>query len=257
MITEVVDLNHPEIEVFKSMKYSSLEKSNEIIIESKKVFLKALDKKTKIKKILCSMDSFHELKLHPSFNSDQIFIAEETLLNSVVKFKSHTGVFALAEKPETLIDYKNSKKIFIFNGVTGLENIGAVIRSAAGFNINNLIYDSKSSSPWQRRPIRVSTGNIFSMNIEKTDHLIEKISFLKEKGFKVVSTANISKAKEIKNFDKNQKIAFIFGSEGHGVDPEILDASDEVLKISVNENVEHLNISHAAAITAFYFSELN
>ena len=110
MITKVVDLNHPEIEVFKSMKYSSLEKSNEIIIESKKVFLKALDKKIKIKKLLCSEDSLKELKSHPSFNSEHIFIAEEKLLNSVVKFKSHTGVFALAEKPNTLIDYKILKK---------------------------------------------------------------------------------------------------------------------------------------------------
>ena len=91
------------------------------------------------------------------------------------------------------------------------------------------------------------------MNIEKTDHLIKKISLLKEKEIKVVSTANIPKAKEIETFDKNQKIAFVFGSEGHGVDPESLNASDEVLKIPVNENVEHLNISHACNCRFLFF----
>ena len=60
--------------------------------------------------------------------------------------------------------------------------------------------------------------------------------------------ANNNNAIDIKSFSLKSKKLIILGSEGHGISNEILNASTKILKIPVNDYVEHLNVGHAAAI---------
>jgi tRNA G18 (ribose-2'-O)-methylase SpoU len=134
------------------------------------------------------------------------------------------------------------------NGLTSPENVGAIVRTAAAFNVNSLIYDKKSCSPYLRRCIRVSMGNIFQLKVFESENLEDDLIKLKKLNYSIYSTANISGSVDYTNYSYPQKSALIVGSEGHGIDQNILNASDVILKIPINEEVAHLNASNAASI---------
>ena len=178
----------------------------------------------------------------------KIFLNEEHF-KTLLGFNSHTKLFAIGKIPYQSLDYK--KNIIFFNNITSPENVGAIARSALAFNYNQIIYDNKSLSPWTRRPIRVSTGNMFRFKTMKTTSPINTIKSLKEKNYQIISTANDSSAINLTNFKPQKKHAIIFGSEGHGIENEIKKTSDIVIKIPIDQYVGHLNVGHAAAITMY------
>jgi tRNA G18 (ribose-2'-O)-methylase SpoU len=82
------------------------------------------------------------------------------------------------------------------------------------------------------------------------------LQLLKQNGYIIISTANIPKSVDLKTFNFPEKYVLIIGSEGHGVDSDILDLSDTILKISINPQVAHLNASNAATIFLSYMTNV-
>lgn len=183
----------------------------------------------------------------------QIVSKEE--ISEGVGYKYHRGIIAVGEKPEfKKIENHNGENTIILNGVVNAENVGSICRSLAAFNIDNLILDQKSCSPFLRRAVRVSMGNVFKLNIFRVDRLDETISMLKEKKIKVYSADYRKEAISTKRIEKNHATAIIIGSEGHGIDQELYDISDKLIKIDVDPDVEYLNASVATSILAYWLA---
>ena len=145
-------------------------------------------------------------------------------------------------------------KIMIFNGVTSPENVGTITRASAAFNFDSIIYDYKSASPFLRRCVRVSMGNIFNVKVHKSNYLPDTIKSLQDKGYTVIATANESGAKSLLDYKYPSKIAIIIGNEGNGMDREVIEACDQKLFIPIDSDVAHLNAASAA--TAFLYHSL-
>tara|TARA_B100000925_G_scaffold245423_1_gene195426 strand:- start:4557 stop:5309 length:753 start_codon:yes stop_codon:yes gene_type:complete len=247
----VNDLSSKELDDFRDIKLKKPHLRNLFFIESLKVYLKALDSEVKIIKTITTKDCYKENK--NIFSTGQVITTTNELLNSLIQFKSHTKVFAIAEIPSENINFE--KDIIFFNNITSPENVGAITRSALAFNFNQIIYDSGSLTPWNRRSVRVSTGNIFKFNTARVRSTLSFFNQCKEKGYEIISMANNPKAIDIKSLSVGGKKVIVLGSEGHGISEEILKISTKVVKIPVNHYVEHLNVGHAAAIAFYQFSK--
>lgn len=248
-ITEVTDLNIEELKLFSSQR----ENSQYIVCDSEKVVLKLLKSSSLVIKILSDSKFFSR---YPDIVCKyNCFQAPKVTLEKIVGHRLHQGIMALAIKPKfsTLDDLTGP--ICILNGLTSPENVGAIVRTLAALNIKSLILDSKSASPYIRRAIRVSMGNVFDLKIHQTGNLIETISLLKNRDYQIIATANESGATIISDVLFTTKSAFIIGSEGHGIDPIIKKSSTLVSFIPVTENVLHLNASNAATIFAYECSK--
>jgi tRNA G18 (ribose-2'-O)-methylase SpoU len=154
----------------------------------------------------------------------------------------------MAEKPKDANLNELDNRIILLNGLSSPENVGSIVRSSAAFGINSIITDEKSCSPYLRRCIRVSMGNIFSMKTYHAINLRGDLKKLKDLGYTILSTANISGSLDFATFDFPEKCVLIIGSEGHGIDLDILNNSDFVLRINIDSQVAHLNAANAAAI---------
>jgi tRNA G18 (ribose-2'-O)-methylase SpoU len=167
----------------------------------------------------------------------------------------HQCVMATAKRPPYLPLDKLDNTACILNGVTSPENVGNIIRSLCAFNIKSLIIDAKTVTPYIRRAIRVSMGNIFEMKIHYTADLTETIKTMQLDKYQIIGTANQKGAENISNFSFKEKNAFIIGSEGHGIEDTIKKECDNIVYIPINDHVLHLNANNAATIFAYECSK--
>ncbi len=246
------DPNDSRIAEFITFRDHALNSRNLFIAETEKIFLQFRASGRKIHKIL-TLESF---ALKYSLEGENIFIADKNILESIAGFKIHFEILFLAEMIEDNHLNGLDDKIILLNGLSSPENVGSIVRSSAAFKINSLITDEKTCSPYLRRCIRVSMGNIFSMKTHHSKDIRDDIYTLKELGYQIISTANIARAVTLKDFIFPPKYVLIIGSEGHGIDADLLDSSDTILKISIDPQVAHLNAANAASIFLSHMSSV-
>ena len=90
-------------------------------------------------------------------------------------------------------------------------------------------------------------GNINFLNIHRTQNLKELIL---EKNINVYYAANEEGAYSVYDSKPSLDSAFMIGSEGHGIQRDLLDIAKEKVKIPVTTGVLHYNASIACAIIA-------
>ncbi|MBY0415129.1 MAG: hypothetical protein K2Q18_13240 [Bdellovibrionales bacterium] len=249
---KITEANDPLIAEFVSVRDHVLNSNNLIVTETEKIYLQLKASGRLIHKILC-LPAFAEKY---SLQGDNIFIADKNILEKVAGFKIHFEVLMLAERPKDSALNDLDDKIILLNGLTSPENVGSIVRSSAAFKINSIISDEKTCSPHLRRCIRVSMGNIFSMKTYHSINLRGDLKKLKDLGYSVLSTANIPGSIDLKSYAFPDKYVLIIGSEGNGIDQDIINSSDSVLKIKIDPQVAHLNAANAAAIFLSQMSSL-
>lgn len=249
---KILDANDFRINEFISIRDHVLNNKNLIVAESEKLFLQLRASGKKIYKILAT-PSFIE---RHNLSGDHVYSAEKNILESIAGFKIHFEVIFLAEKPEDTSLDSLDDRIILLNGLSSPENVGSIVRSAAAFGIRSMIVDEKTCSPFLRRCIRVSMGNIFSIKTHHTLNVRRDIQLLKQMGYTILSTANIEGSISLSKFNFPKKSVLIIGSEGHGIDQDILNMSDSILRINIDPQVAHLNASNAAAIFLSHMSSI-
>ncbi|MBC7427697.1 MAG: RNA methyltransferase [Bacteriovorax sp.] len=246
------DANDSRIVEFISIRDHVLNSKDLIVAESEKLFLQFRSSGKIIHKILATPAFIERYNLE----GENIFGAEKKILESVAGFKIHFEILFLAEKPkDTKLDALDNR-IILLNGLSSPENVGSIVRSSAAFGIKSIILDEKTCSPYLRRCIRVSMGNVFAMKTYHAINLRGDLKKLKDLGYAILSTANIPGSTDLANYTFPDKCVLIIGSEGHGVDQDIINFSDTILKINIDLQVAHLNASNAAAIFLSHMSTI-
>ena len=90
-------------------------------------------------------------------------------------------------------------------------------------------------------------GSILREKIIYTDD----ISFLKEKGYKLIGTVLDEKSISLEKFDFSKKCAFVMGNEANGISDEIKSICNEFVKIPMTGNAESLNVAVATSIILY------
>ena len=92
-------------------------------------------------------------------------------------------------------------------------------------------------------------GAIFRTNI--IDCKIEKIKELQSGGYRLISTTLSKNSKFLEEFTFDGKNIVVMGNEANGVSEEMLNISNEHLKIDMDNSMESLNVSIAAALIMY------
>lgn len=168
---------------------------------------------------------------------------------TVCKFlKNHQiNNFALTNKQE---------KIMVFESVRDPGNVGTILRNAAAFGINRLIFTSDCADIYSQKVIRSSMGAIFKLKIDIVDNLPDILGELKKQGKCVISTTLKDNSLKLGECLINENDVFVIGNEGHGISTEVIAISDATLFIPMCENTESLNASIAAAIIMWEMSKI-
>jgi 23S rRNA (guanosine2251-2'-O)-methyltransferase len=143
--------------------------------------------------------------------------------------------------------------LLLLDQVSDPHNIGAIIRSAAGFGVTKIIFCEHNSPKESATIIKSSAGTVDLVDwivVTNFSNLMEK---LKKIGYWCIGLAGEAKTSisEIKDY---KNIALVIGSEGNGLRDLVKKNCDLLAKIEINGEVESLNASVAAAITLYELS---
>lgn len=237
---------------FSSSLNSLRDLPSHIIVESFKVVDKFIKNSsvTPVQLFLkASLDQSY--KFQKSFQTVTLLPDDEFIQTTGYRYNS--GIVAIFEKPSFIQEDQIEYPAVILNGLTKVENVGAIVRSASAFGFKTLIIDQSTCSPFLRRAIRVSMGNISLMKVHRTQNLKKLIE---DSNAEVFATANLLNSISFNDWKPGSHSAVIIGSEGHGVESDIMKVCSDTIRIPILDSVEHLNASAAAAIICSKYSVL-
>ena len=247
----------PELEPYRVMKrsYDQHEKGL-FIAEGEKVVAQLLGSSYRLINAMMPMKYFERLKplLEARSEDFDIFIADKELLKELTGYKYYQGVLAVGRIPhrmtlEEAYEMSSAPRFFMaIDELANPENVGGIIRTAAAFGVQTILVGSYCCSPWLRRSIRSSVGNIFNLNV--VDELPIKGAFrwLRERGMEVIAAHPHAENKVLGAYPWTRgDLCITVGNEGQGIPADVLAECSDCVAIPMSNRVDSLNVACAAA----------
>ncbi len=177
-------------------------------------------------------------------------LVTEAVMNKLSFTKSPTGIIGVCsffEEPKLSGD-----RFLLLDNVQDPGNLGTLVRSALGFDIDLVVLNSKSVDIYNDKFIRSTQGAIFQTKLLKAD-LNLTIQELKKAGVTVIGTS-MENHTPIAALLPPKRYALLLGNEGQGINPKLQALADQVTYIPMNDKLESLNVAVAGSIIMCYLS---
>ena len=265
-IIEIRDFAAGELDVYARLTEAQLlnrDRPEEglFIAESPKVVMRALDAGYEPVSILAEErhingEAREVLARCPDI---PVYTASFEVLTQLTGYKLTRGLLcAMRRRPLPRVEElcRRARRIAVLENVMNPTNVGAIIRSAAALNMDAVLLTPGCSNPLYRRAARVSMGTVFQIPwtfLEEEEAGAwprEGMDYLKSLGFSTAAMALHDESVDIDDpvLRQEEKLAFILGTEGEGLQEETIAASDYTIKIPMSHGVDSLNVAAASAV---------
>ncbi|PJC56033.1 RNA methyltransferase [Candidatus Kaiserbacteria bacterium CG_4_9_14_0_2_um_filter_41_32] len=148
-------------------------------------------------------------------------------------------------------------KYVILHNIRSRHNVGAIFRTCDGADVSKIFLTGYTPAPIDRfgRTVgeikKTSLGASEMVEWKQTDDARSIIRLLQDKGAIVVAVEQAPNSISLYDFDEPKNIAYVFGNEITGVEPEVLAVCDGIIEIPMAGQKESLNVSSTVAIILF------
>ncbi len=261
-IHQITHLDDPRLDPYRALTDVALRSSREpeagiYIAESAKVISRAIASGNKPLSILMEsrwLERMNDLLGTEVMDSNlDVFIGESELLEQLTGYHVHRGALAAMIRPEAqelneILD--GARRVVVLENIVDHTNVGAIFRSAAGLGIDAILITPQCADPLYRRSIRVSMGAVFAMPWTRASDWPATLQQLTSLGFHTVALSPGDASISLEDFtqQQHQRIAFVLGSEGHGLTPDSLALCQSTVHIPMSHGVSSLNVAAASAV---------
>lgn len=261
------------------------------LAESEKVIRRALAAGHSPRAFLMSrkwLDDLADLVEQATATRVPVYVAGEDVIREMTGFHLHRGALASMQRPdlptledvlggarrvivlEDIVDHTNvcgpklappesatetrrRSRIAVLEGLVDHTNVGSAFRNAAALGLDAVLVSPTCADPLYRRSVRVSMGTVFQVPWTRIPELPAGIHELREAGYVVAGMTLGEGAITLDDLvaEDHEKLALVFGTEGHGISPETDALLDRRVTIQMMGGVDSLNVTAAAAV-AFY-----
>lgn len=134
--------------------------------------------------------------------------------------------------------------------ITDVRNFGAMCRTAFGAAVHAVIVPYTETSALNADAVKSSAGALTRIQLVREKNLLQTVKQLKLHGIKVL-VADAKAPQFIYETDLTVPVCIIMGSEGEGVQPEILRVCDEMIKLPMNPQLDSYNVSVSAGMMLY------
>ncbi|MCA9285897.1 MAG: RNA methyltransferase [Phycisphaerales bacterium] len=199
-----------------------------------------------------------------------VYVAETGVVHAISGYHVHGGALALAKRPRSKALRTNDAleaamqrpraTLLACAGVTHMDNMGGIFRAAAGFGADGVLLDRRCCDPLLRKAVRVAMGHVLTVPFAVTGDLPETLRRLRSVHGAVVVALETNEHPHVAGrampltglgTANPERLVLVVGSEGHGLDAEVLRAADEIREIPMRREVPSLNVAMAATIALY------
>ena len=188
-----------------------------------------------------------------------VHVQPSASLDRLVPDGRHQGIVAFAaakayQTEESILaraaERNEPPLLVILDGVEDPHNLGAVIRTAEGAGVHGVFIPERRAAGLTSVVAKVSAGAIDHMPVARVTNTSRLIESLKAVGVWVYGVEP-SASKLYTDVDLRGPVGLVFGGEGTGIRPGLLQHCDERIRIPMRGHVQSLNVSASAAVLLF------
>jgi tRNA G18 (ribose-2'-O)-methylase SpoU len=255
-LREITRLDVPELEPYRTMRDQRGHLGGGVFVaEGGNVVRRLIESPLALRSVLVPPKHAGEFEmlLAAHGRAADLFVAPFDLLETLTGFHIYQGILAIGEVPapsalDSILALRKPLLLAAVDGLTGAENIGAIIRNAAAFGAQALLMGETSAHPYLRRSVRCSMGTVFRMPYLVADDLAAVLGRVRLAGTRVVAAHAHADQRTLYQCDLRPDTCLVFGAEGDGLRPAVLAACDEAVRIPMCDGVDSLNVASASAV---------
>jgi 23S rRNA (guanosine2251-2'-O)-methyltransferase len=146
---------------------------------------------------------------------------------------------------ESFKELEKTPITIVLDNVRSMHNVGSAFRTADGFAIEQIILCGITATPPHREIEKTALGATQSVQWTHYKETTDAIQALKEQGYKILAIEQAEGSVSLEQFEisKDDKYAFVFGNEVHGVDEEVMEQVDGCIEIPQFGTKHSFNVS--------------
>jgi len=256
-VRKINSLDLPELQPYRTMRRQLEQRASGIFVaEGEKVVMRLLESQLPVVSLLLPEECVGRLEPLLNIRPEHIelFVADKRVLEGLTGFSMYQGVLGVGKVPEqhelaNILD-RSTKPwlIAVADGISNAENLGALARNCAAFNVQLLIVGKTCCSPFLRRAVRSSMGAIFYLPVIESNNVPDTLCDLKRRGIRCIAAHPHSEKRTLFQADFRSDCCVVFGSEGQGLSPDVLQVCEEHIAIPMAQKIDSLNVGSAAAV---------
>lgn len=226
------------------------------IAESEKVIRRALAAGHQPRSFLMAERWLSDMADIVEATSAPVYVASAEVIREMTGFHLHRGALASMHRaalPSVTDVVADARRVLICEDIVDHTNVGAIFRSAAALGMDAVLVTPRCADPLYRRAIRVSMGTVFQVPWTRIEPWPGAVGAMQQAGWTVASFALADDAVSLDALaaDPPAKLALVVGTEGDGLSPATLEASDLVVTIPMRGGVDSLNVAAATAVAGW------
>jgi TrmH family RNA methyltransferase len=183
-------------------------------------------------------------------------VLADALFAEIATVETPSGIMAIILQPKPAHGFNQEVDAILLDGVQDPGNVGSILRSAAAAGFRQVLLSTDCAQAWSPKVLRAAMGAHFQLDIHESCDLTAFLGGYQGQGMVTSLDATTS----LYAADLKRPVAWVFGSEGQGVKPEIIEATRQqvrveqivrMVRIPMPGSTESLNVAAAAAICLF------
>lgn len=274
-IITVEDPEDPRLGDYTSLTDVELRRRREpaeglFIAEGEKVIRRALAAGYRMRSMLLTPKWAEVMRDVTGAAHAPVYTVDAALTKAVTGYHVHRGALAsMQRKPlpdaATLLEAVGriagpeksgagrGRRIAVFEDMVDHANLGAAFRNAAALGVSAVLVTPRCADPLYRRAIKVSMGAVFQIPWARVDPWPQGVELLRGQGYVTAAFCLADGAITLDELAarRYEKLALLFGTEGHGLSAGALGAADARVRIPMAAGIDSLNVAAASAVV-FY-----
>ncbi|WP_374327468.1 TrmH family RNA methyltransferase [Azonexus sp.] len=158
-----------------------------------------------------------------------------------------SGLLAVVDTPQPAAAADPDGDAVLLDGVQDPGNLGSLLRSAAAAGVGQVLLAPGCAAAWSPKVLRAGQGAHFVLSIHEDRDLADFMTAYR--GTTLATT--LERATSLYAASWAGPLAWVFGAEGRGVSPALIERAGLRIHIPMPGAVESLNVGAAAAVCLF------
>lgn len=184
-------------------------------------------------------------------------VGDDELTRRLTKDAVHQGLLLEAEAlpraglDEVVLDAPAGQRlVVILDQITDPHNLGAILRSSAGFGALAVVVQERHSPPLGGTVAKTASGALDRVPVVEVVNIARTLEELKEAGFQTLGFDSEA-AYEIGQCDLTGDVALVMGAEGDGLRRLVRENCDRLVRLPTAPRLPSLNVSNATAVALY------